>query len=368
MTITPIEVTVGDIYDGFEDNDEEGVLGFDGKLNIRPAYQREYVYDKQHRDEVIRTIQKGFPLNVMYWGKNSDGTYELMDGQQRTLSFCKYVDGEFSIDNRTFNNLPRDMQDRILDYKVQIYVCEGAESEKLDWFRVINIAGMELSAQELRNAVYTGTWLTDAKRRFSKPRCVAGKAADKYLAGNPIRQDYLQAALSWIADRDGRVIEDYMSRHQHDRNCDGLLQYFYTVMEWVKKTFPVYRPVMKGIHWGILYNRYSKNAYDPARLEARIKELLADDDVTCQKGIYEYVLSGNMKYLNIRVFTDRMKQSAYERQGGICPYCAREGKLVHYTISEMEADHITPWVEGGRTDADNCQLLCREHNRRKGAR
>ncbi|MCD8285756.1 MAG: DUF262 domain-containing protein [Clostridia bacterium] len=368
MTITPIEVRIRDICDGYEDNDEEGVTGYDGKLNIRPAYQREYVYDRQHRDEVIRTIQKGFPLNVMYWGRNADGTYELMDGQQRTISFCKYVDGEFSIDNRTFYNLTPDMRKKILDYKVQIYVCDGAESEKLDWFRVINIAGMELSPQELRNAVYTGDWLTDAKRRFSKPGCVAGKVADKYLAGNALRQDYLQEALSWISDREGCVIEDYMSRHQHFRNCNELWQYFMAVMDWVKKTFTVYRPAMKGIHWGILYNKYSGNSYDPAELEKRVKALMSDEDITSQKGIYEYLLSGNEKYLSIRVFSDRMKAIAYERQGGICPYCAAEGRTVHYTMSEMEADHITPWVEGGRTDSSNCQLLCREHNRRKGAR
>ncbi|MCD8307010.1 MAG: DUF262 domain-containing protein [Clostridia bacterium] len=367
MNILPMEVTVREICEGYEDNEEKGVTGYGGRLNIRPAYQREYVYDEQHRDEVIRTILKGFPLCIMYWAKNSDSTYELMDGQQRTLSFCKYVDGEFSIDNRIFYNLPGDIQKKFLDYKVTIYVCEGTESEKLDWFKVINIAGMELSAQELRNVVYTGRWLTDAKLHFSKPGCVAGKVADKYLAGNPIRQDYLQAALSWIADRDGCEIEGYMSRHQHDRNCNDLWEYFTEVMKWVKDIFPVYRPTMKGIHWGMLYNKYSSGTYDPEEFEKRIKELLTDDDVTGQKGIYEYLLSGDVKHLSIRAFTDRMKTSAYERQGGICPFCAKEGRMTRFTLSEMEADHIIPWSKGGRTSADNCQLLCRNHNRRKGA-
>lgn len=363
MKIELHEITIREIAEGYIDNAEEGVKGYGGLLNIRPKYQREFVYDEGKRNAVIDTIVKGFPLNVMYWVKNEDGTFEVLDGQQRTISFCQYVNGDFSLNNRAFHNLTATEQDEILNYKCMVYFCEGNDKEKLEWFKTINIAGEKLTDQELRNAVYTGEWLTNAKLKFSKSNCAAYNLANKYVNGSPIRQDYLETAISWINDN---KIEEYMSIHQHDHNANELWLYFLAVINWVESTFIKYRKEMKGINWGSLYNTYKARQFDTLALEDEIKKLMMDDDVTNKKGIYFYVLTRNEKYLNIRAFTESQKRAVYERQNGNCPHCIAEHReKVHYELSEMEADHITPWCEGGKTEIDNCQLLCKEHNRRK---
>lgn len=359
MKIILNEIPVRDVVKGYVDNQESGVVGYNGKLDIRPPFQREFIYNEKERNAVIDTINKGFPLNVMYWSKNGEG-YELLDGQQRTLSICQYVNGDFSVDYKGFNNLPKDLQDKILDYKLMIYICEGTPSEKLDWFKIINIAGEKLTDQELRNSQYTGPWLHDAKRHFSKTGCPAYQIGEKYLNGSTIRQDYLETALRWIADRDKIEIEDYMGTHQQDSDANELWVYYQAVLDWVKRLFPNYRREMKGIDWGILYNEYKDQSYNSDKLEEKVKELMMDDDVTKKSGIYSYLITGKEKYLSIRSFTDNQKREAYEKQNGICPKCKQ-----HFEINEMEADHITPWHDGGKTISDNCQMLCRECNRRK---
>lgn len=360
MKIELHEITIRDITEGYVDNQENGVVGYNGILNIRPKYQREFVYTEDKRNAVIDTINKGFPLNVMYWVKNDDGTFEVLDGQQRTLSFCQYVNNDFSLNNKAFHNLTKTEQDRILDYKCMIYFCEGTDLEKLEWFKIINIAGEKLTDQELRNAVYTGTWLTSAKLKFSKTGCAAYNLGKDYVAGNTIRQEYLETVISWINDGN---IEAYMSAHQHDPNANELWMYYMNVIEWVKNTFTVYRREMKGINWGELYNVYKNNTYDTNALEVEIKKLMEDDDVTKKKGIYHYVLTRKEKHLNIRAFTDSQKRTVYERQNGICSICHQTFK-----IEEMEADHITPWHDGGKTDINNCHVLCIECNRHKSGK
>lgn len=363
MKIELHEITIRDIVKGYIDNAEDGVQGYDGLLNIRPEYQREFVYDEAKRNAVITTIIKGFPLNVMYWVKNNNGTFEVLDGQQRTISFCQYVNNDFSLNNRAFNNLTITEQDEILDYKCMVYFCEGTDKEKLEWFKTINIAGEKLFDQELRNAVYTGKWLTSAKQKFSKSKCAAYSLANHYIIGSPIRQDYLETAIAWI--NNGKI-EEYMSIHQHDPNANELWLYFLAVINWVETTFIKYRKEMKGINWGMLYNTYKDKQFDTSALEEEIKKLMMDDDVTNKKGIYFYVLTRNEKYLNIRAFTESQKRVVYERQNGNCPHCIAENRdKVHYEFEEMEADHIKPWSEGGKTEINNCQLLCKEHNRKK---
>ncbi len=366
MKIELHEISIADIVKNYVDREEEGVIGYDGKLNIRPKYQREFVYDEKKRNAVIDTIMKGFPLNVMYWVKNEDDSFEVLDGQQRTISFCQYVNGEFSVGDRYFHSLTRTEQDKILGYRVLVYFCEGNDREKLDWFRIINIAGEKLTEQELRNATYTGSWLTHAKSIFSKSGCAAYLLAKDYVGGSPIRQEILETALNWISK--GRI-EDYMSVHQHDPNANELWTYFRNVIEWVKLTFVTYRKEMKGVDWGALYDEFHGKTFDTAELEQKIASLMADDDVTNKKGVYPYVLTGREKYLNLRAFTENQKRQAYERQGGICPYCVAERRAkIHYEIGEMEGDHITPWCEGGRTVVENLQMLCKEHNRAKSNR
>ncbi|MBP8856672.1 MAG: DUF262 domain-containing protein [Anaerolineaceae bacterium] len=360
MKIELHEITVREVTQNYVDNAEEGVVGYNGRLNIRPKYQREFVYDDKKRNAVIDTIRKGFPLNVMYWVKNHDGTFEVLDGQQRTVSFCQYVNSDFSIDNRAFHNLTETEKEQILTYKLMIYFCEGNEKEKLDWFRIVNTAGEKLTDQELRNTVYTGPWLTAAKSIFSKTNCAAYLLAKDYVSGSSIRQEILETALSWISNND---IEKYMSIHQHDPNANELWTYFRNVIEWVKLTFPNYRKEMKGIPWGSLYDQYRNDVFDTQKLEQEIHTLMMDDDVTNKKGIYSYVLTRNQKHLNIRAFSESQKRAAYEKQGGICVKCGS-----HFVFHEMEADHITPWHLGGKTVEENCQMLCLDCNRRKSGK
>lgn len=351
-------IPVRDVAQNFVNNEEEGVIGYDGRLNIRPKYQREFIYKDAQRDAVIDTVRKDFPLNVMYWAVNEDGTYEVLDGQQRTISLCQYVVGDFSVEYQYFHNLTEDEQEQILSYKLMVYFCEGSDKEKLEWFKTINIVGEKLTPQELRNAVYTGPWLTDAKRYFSRNNGAAYNLAKDYVSGVAIRQDYLETAIKWISDGN---IEQYMAENQHAQNANELWMYFQNVINWVSLTFPHYRREMKGVDWGKLYNAYKDGSFDTDALEAEIVRLMMDEDVTKKSGIYEYVLTREEKYLSIRAFTDNMKREAYERQAGVCAACGE-----HFELSEMEADHVTPWVEGGQTNAANCQMLCREDNRRKG--
>ncbi len=337
-----------------------------GRLDIRPKYQREFIYCAAQQQAVMNTILRGFPLNTMYWAVRGDGTYEVIDGQQRTLSVCKFVAGDFSIPWRGsvlfFGNLPDDEREKVMDYRLMVYLCEGTDSEKLDWFRTINIAGEELTDQELRNAVYAGPWTADAKRYFSRTECPAFQVGGKYLSGSAIRQDYLETAIRWFAKGD---IEGYMAAHQHETSAAELWVYFQNVITWVKTLFPKYRKEMKSPAWGFLYNEFKEGRYDPAELEREVARLMADDDVGRKSGIYEYLLSGKAREraLSIREFTDSQKRSAYERQKGKCAQCGN-----HFEYEQMEGDHITPWSEGGHTTPDNLQMLCKECNRRKGAK
>ncbi len=364
MNIELKEISVLELTQGYQDNEENGVIGYGGKLDIRPPYQREFIYKDKQRDAVIDTITKDFPLNVMYWAVRDDGNFEVIDGQQRTISICQFIEGDFAFNNRYFHNLQKDEQEQIQNYKLMVYFCSGADSEKLEWFKTINIAGERLTDQELRNAVYSGAWVSDAKRYFSKNGCAAYGLGGDYLNGSAIRQDYFETVIGWISgDNSNDCINNYMARNQHEVNANELWLYFQSVINWIKAVFPNYRKEMKGIEWGFLYNNYKNQKFDSTKLEKQITELMQDEDVTNKKGIYEYVLTGKEKHLNIRSFTDNQKREAYERQKGICVMCKE-----HFDLSEMEADHITPWHEGGKTSSDNCQMLCREDNRRKSGK
>jgi len=350
---------------GFFDKEEEGVYGMGGRLNIRPIYQREFVYKDAQRNAVIDTVKNNFPLNVLYWVENRDGSYEVLDGQQRLISIGQYVSSTFSIEwpeigNVYFHNLTEDQQDQILNYRLMVYFCEGTDSEKLDWFRVINIAGEKLTDQELRNAIFAGPWVSDAKRYFSRNNCPAYQIATEYLRGTAIRQDYLETAIKWISSN---TVQEYMSTHQHDRHAKELWNYFEEVVEWVKRIFINYRKAMKGTPFGSLYNGYRDKEYDPDRIEKEVSTLMQDEDVQKKSGIYQYIFDRDEKHLNIRTFTDNQKIEAYEKQQGICTHCGKK-----FGLDEMEADHITPWSKGGKTTPENCQMLCLQCNRVKGAK
>lgn len=367
MKITLVKRTIREIAENYNDNGEGGVYAYDNRLVVRPPYQREFVYNDAQRKAVIGTILKGFPLNVMYWSKNADLSLEILDGQQRTISFCQFINGDFAIpygegdDNMTyFRSLPEDVKERILDYELYIYVCKGDASEKLNWFRTINIAGAKLTEQELRNAIYTGSWLASAKLIFSKTNCPANNLADGLLKKNTIRQELLETALKWIS---GNEISEYMSKHQFDEDASELWEYFQNVIEWVHNTFKCKYKEMYNIEWGELYNSYKDMELNPDEITAKVKTLMADEDVQNKKGIFYYVLDGEEKNLNLRQFRESEKRSVYEKQGGICPICGE-----HYEYEEMEGDHIVPWSRGGKTDIGNLQMLCKKCNHEKSNR
>lgn len=361
MKIELLQLKIRDVVENYKDLGEEGVTGYNGKLDIRPKYQREYVYKEKQRDAVIDTIFKGYPLNVMYWAKKDDGTYEVLDGQQRTISFCQYASGVFSFsvngNIKAFHNLTEVERQRFLDYELMIYVCDGNDIEKLEWFKVINIAGLELKPQELLNAVYSGPWLSHAKIIFSKTGCAAFKLSKDYVKAEVDRQGLLEIALKWMSKGN---IEEYMSVHQHDPNANELWMYFQNVINWVKITLPNTRKEMKTVNWGYLYDNFHDKMYDTKALEKEISSLMMDDDVTKKSGIYPYIFTREEKYLSIRSFSDTMKREAYEHQKGLCIKCGE-----HFEYEEMEGDHIIPWSKGGKTTADNCQMLCKKCNATK---
>ena len=364
MNIELKMIPLREIYDGYLDDGELGVKAYDDKLNIRPPYQREFIYKDKERNEVIKSVRGGYPIGIMYWAKTGNDTYEVLDGQQRTMSLMEYLDGNFSVDidgsPRNFYNLTDEEQEELLDYSVMVYLCDGTEAEKLKWFQVVNIAGEPLTKQEIRNSIYTGPWLHDAKRFFSKVQGPAYDLGGKYLRGTANRQDYLETALSWISNRDGISIEEYMSQHQNDPSANELWLYFTNVLNWIEQTFRVYRKEMKGLDWGLFFNKYKDITFDPEKLETMTKELMEDDEVQSKKGVYEYLLTGNENKLNLRKFPLNMKREAYERQNGICAKCGEK-----FEFNEMEADHITPWSQGGKTVQENLQMLCKDCNRRK---
>lgn len=363
MKITLKTIKIKDLVDNYADNDEGGVVGYNGKLDIRPAYQREFCYSDNQQQAVMDTVTKGFPLNTMYWVVREDGTYEVLDGQQRTISICRYVSGVYSHNMRYFSNLQPDEKEQILNYELQVYFCEGTPSEKLDWFKTINIAGEKLTDQEIRNAVFAGPWTAEAKKIFSKSNCPAKLLSDKFVTGNPIRQELLETVLGWYAGKDDKLIQNYMGAHQHDTNANEIWLYFQSVIAWIKALFPIYRKEMKGIDWGTLYNQYHENSYDPSALEKEIQNLIENDDVTNYKGIFYYLFDRKESHLSLREFDDKMKRKVYEKQNGICPICQK-----HFEYNEMEGDHIIPWSKGGKTVIENLQMLCRYDNNTKSDR
>lgn len=362
MKIELFDATVGEVFQGYTDLNEEGVKGYGGMLDIRPPYQREFVYNREQEEAVIDTILHGYPLSVMYWVRNSNGAYEVLDGQQRILSFCHYLAGSFSYKEKYQHSLTDEEKEKILSYPLMVYVCEGEEKEKLDWFKRINIAGEKLTAQELRNAVYTGPWLMDAKRYFSKMNCAGKNKGDGLLNYKTIRQELLEKVLEWKINYDHvPSIELYMSAHQWDKDAMDLWMYYQDVIDWVHKTFSEPRKaLMMNQEWGLLYNQFHQNVYNPNDLELEIQTLLKSDEIQNYRGIYPYVLDRKEKHLNLRQFSKNQKLSKYEEQKGICPICGK-----HFEFEQMEGDHIVPWSQGGTTTLDNCQMLCKACNREK---
>lgn len=377
------EWTVKDICEGFVYNELEGkgLFGMNGKLTIQPEYQRNYIYADGKKDvAVIDSILKGYPIGLIYFNRREDGQLEVLDGQQRITSLGRFVTSKFAIlENEMqqyFRGLAKDKQEKILNTKLLIYVCEGTESEIKEWFKTINIAGIPLNHQEVLNAIYSGTFTTLAKEEFSNTQNSNINKWSSYISGTVNRQEYLECALNWVSKGN---IEDYMSKHRHDNNINELKTYFNSVIDWVDGLFIDVYSEMKSIDWGWLYETYHKQPYSSKEISKKVAELYADEYVRNKKGMFEYVLGGcrDSKLLEIRVFEERDKKTVYARQTkeaqekGIsnCPLCALgndNNKNRIWQLKEMDADHVTAWSKGGATDISNCQMLCKTHNRVKG--
>ncbi len=380
------DITVRDICEGFVYNELEGkgLYGLSGTLTIQPEYQRNYIYADGKKDvAVIDSVLRNYPLGLIYFNKLENGRLEVLDGQQRITSLGRYVTGKFAIKDANgmpqyFGALATDLQERILNTKLLIYECEGEESEIKEWFKTINIAGVPLNEQELRNAVYSGPYVTLCKAEFSNSQNANVQKWSAYIAGAVNRQDYLERALEWVS---GGKIEAYMSHHRFDNNINEVKAYFNSVIDWVSGVFPEVENEMRGLEWGRLYEAYHHQAYNPKEVWKNVQELYADSYVKNRKGIFEYILGGcvDSKLLDVRVFDDVTKKSVYAKQTneakekGIsnCPYCAMgndNNRTKIWALKDMDADHVTAWSKGGSTDISNCQMLCKSHNRAKGNR
>lgn len=380
------DITIADICKGFVYNELEGkgLYGLSGKLTIQPEYQRNYIYADGKRDvAVIDSILKGYPIGLIYFVEPTDGKFEVLDGQQRITSLGRFVTGKFAIKDENgmqqyFSGLDKEKQDLILNTPLTIYICRGEEAEIKEWFRTINIVGVPLVNQELLNAIYSGPFVTAAKAEFSNSQNALVQKWKAFVSGDVKRQAFLERALDWVSKGN---IEAYMSQHRYENNINELKTYFTSVIDWADSVFQDIRPEMCGLEWGRLYETYHNTPYDPAAVNDRVRALYGDEFVSDRKGIFEYILGGEQdkKLLNIRVFDERTKKKVYAKQTvkaeaehiSNCPYCAQmEGanKTRIYKLSEMDADHVTAWSHGGSTDEDNCQMLCKTHNRSKGNR
>ncbi|HEX8182600.1 MAG TPA: DUF262 domain-containing protein [Candidatus Saccharimonadales bacterium] len=380
--------TVREVVDGFVYNELEGkgLFGLGGKLTIQPEYQRNYIYasDSGRREQaVIESLLKDYPLGLIYFNKVSDGKYEVLDGQQRITSVGRFVTGKFAVRDENgheqyFSGMADDKRELIMNSRLLIYECHGTESEIKEWFKTINIVGVPLNEQELLNAVYSGPFVTLAKEEFSNSQNANINKWSTFINGSAIRQDFLERALNWVSRGN---IGDYMSKHRYDDNINELKTHFNTVINWVSNVFSDVESEMKGLEWGRLYETYYNKSYDPQAVSAELHKLLGSYEVKDRRGVYEYILGGSTdtKLLNIRVFDEPTKRAVYSEQTkaaeekGIsnCSYCAighDANKDKVWALSDMDADHVTAWSKGGSTGKENCELLCKSHNRAKGNR
>lgn len=377
-------ITIAELCDGFvySELENKGLFGLSGKLTIQPEYQRNYIYNDGKKDvAVIQSILSGYPLGLIYFNQTNDGNFEVLDGQQRITSIGRFVTEKFAIMDNTgtphyFNSLPQNKKELILNTTILVYECAGTETEIKQWFKTINIAGVPLNEQELRNAIYSGQFVTLAKAEFSNSRNTNIQKWNAYIKGDVKRQEILQCALDWVSRGD---IDGYMAKHRTDKNIDELKAYFESVIDWINATFTEVKKEMCGLDWGRLHETYKDKPYNPNKLADEINKLYFDESVTNRKGIWEYVLGEQKekRLLNIRIFDDKIKKQAYKKQTdkaeteGIsnCPHCAigdNANKTKIWALKDMEADHVSAWSKGGESTLENCEMLCVTHNRTKG--
>jgi hypothetical protein len=387
ITTLKTEITVKEICEGFVFSELEGkgLFGLSGKLTIQPEYQRNYIYasDGGKREmEVIESVLKGYPIGLLYFNKLSKDRFEVLDGQQRITSLGRFVTEKFAIKDKNgmqyFGGLAKDKKDKILKTKLLIYECEGTESQIKEWFKTINIAGVPLVTQELLNAIYSGPFVTLGKAEFSNSQNSNLQKWGKYIKGSVDRQAFFERALDWVSKGN---IDEYMSRHRYETNINEIKKYFSSVIDWVSSVFNQVESEMCGLEWGRLYETFHKKSYDPKKVSYQVQKLYSDPYVKNRRGIFEFILGGSVdtKLLEVRLFDEAIKKSVYKEQTlkakkkkiSNCPLCAighdvNKGKI--WNSGDMDADHVSAWSKGGKSDIKNCQMLCKSHNRAKGNR
>jgi hypothetical protein len=384
ITTLETDITIREIIEGFEYNELEGkgLFGLSGKLTIQPEYQRNYIYADGKKDvAVIDSILKGYPIGVLYFNKVNNDKYEVLDGQQRITSIGRFIEGKFAVKDANdheqyYSGMSEEQRKLILDKELLIYICEGEEQEMMKWFETINIAGVPLKLQEIRNAVYHGPFVTKAKQVFSNSQDANVQKWSAYVAGDVKRQDFLETALSWVS---GGRIDAYMSKHRNDDNVIELKDHFDKVVDWVSSIFTEVHSEMRGLEWDRMYKKYGDKSYGTEVVAKQVKDLYTSYEVRRKKGIFEYILGGmkDTTLLEIRIFEPSTIKTAYALQTSLakakgisnCPVCAtgnNSNKDRIYKLSEMDADHVSAWSKGGATSAENCEMLCKTHNRAKG--
>ena len=378
------DITIAQLCEGFHYSELEGkgLYGMNGQLTIQPEYQRNYIYLDTGKDvAVIDSILKGYPIGLIYFNRTPEGQLEVLE---RITSIGRFYEGGLSIIDK--NGLPQSLdslddepREKFLNTPLLIYICEGTSEEIKEWFRTINIAGVPLRTQELLNAVYSGPFVTLAKEEFSNSNNANVQKWSHFVAGDVKRQDYLSTALKWVS-HDGDVA-NYMKAHRNDTNINELKMFFNEVIGWVSSVFKTIYPEMRGLEWGLLYDTYHKNSYNPSIIEEKVSKLMDDVQIQQQgrKNIFEYVLGGEQdtKLLHVRVFDEKTKRIVYNQQTkeakeegkSNCPFCAighDANKTKIWALKDMDADHVAAWSKGGETTIENCQMLCKPHNRSKG--
>lgn len=407
---------VSDLTEGFMEDTLTGqVSSMNGRLNIRPAYQREFVWDKgsesggKKQIALIDSILHGYPINVMYFVKigvnqNGEDMYEVLDGQQRIITMCHFKENMFGLSDGTqYDGLTDNTKFNDFD-TFTVYVCEADSlDEKLEWFERINTAGESLKEQEMRSAIACGNGTTLAKKYFVNTKenngtnaysfdIQSGRPARDYISKEWERQGVYEQVVKWFVDskrpvdEQGKAVSNdeilaFMKNSREDTaKATEMFEYFKNVIRWIKRLFPTYNADMKKVEWGFLYNKYHNNMTMTSQiLERQVNYLRQDvgngdnDHLKNANGIYEYVLAvangentkTAIKYLQPRTFSDKDKKSQYERQRHVCPHCKKRFE----DISWMVGDHIVPYSpiptagqENGKTTPDNLQMLCNSCN------
>ncbi len=423
IQITEKVFKIRDIVSGYVNNSLKrfgDVVGMDGKLIMQPKFQRTYIVDqnKYWRTKIIESIINGAPIGTIYVGIPSDlseysGKLLLVDGQQRLITACDFVDGRpYKFDfgglaqEWMFDELPVEIQERVLNYEVKIQICEGTDEKIREWFMIINQPNNTLTAQEIRNCVHAGIFVDTLKEYFSAASVKDIKETNdtnskyngyRYGAKGSAkdfgtRQEILELALDWASYYDCVVVNGFDEKAVNeipldDRICkfmgknrdnkeaaNDVISLYKEIIDWINRTFrslnnkfaPMYQSMTKA-DWGRLYAKHRNdeiNVYWASKVLYDISKYIRE--VRTFEGVYEWILDGANpqlidKYIQSRTFSKDNRECRYNEQMGYDPIEWHNGIHVQHDISDMVEHHIVPWMFGGSSiDYNNLVMLTKE--------